>query len=115
MKIIPTSELVVEQAKEPMIAWCVVNERGAELSGDEPILLDAEQESPISIKDNGALSVVDGFRCCEEYSLAEWYAKQYTQATNKETEIYQVEIMDGAHLVRHEGVIYCSQFIIYGN
>lgn len=118
MKIILTSDLVIEQIKEPILAWTVISYNGGVLKepfSDTEFILNKLQYKYIDVEEKGVYSFVNGFRCYETERLAEFYKRQYADATEEAAVCYKVFIPVNSHVIRYEGEIYSNEWIINGN
>ena len=125
MKIIPTKEVVIEQLKEPITAWTVLIEtrHGIEYESmfvEEPmsgiqLYIETATYKYIGVADENGFSIIDGFRCYETETLAEFVKRQYTRTTNIPSWVCPVALPEGCHVIRNQGVIFSNEFTVYSS
>lgn len=121
MKIIPTTDVVIERLSNPITAWTVLIEAEVGIEMIEPfsntsLYLEEETYKYIDVDEHpNGLSLIDGFRCYETEELAEFVKTQYTRANNIPSWVAPVVIPEGAHIIKHEKVIFCNEFIVYSS
>ena len=120
MKILPTKEVVIEQLKDQIQAWTVLVETDsviqmAEPFSDTPLYLETDTYKYIDVADEHGFSIIDGFRCYETETLAEFVKRQYTRTTNIPSWICPVILPKGCHIIRNQGVIFSNEFTVYSS
>ena len=120
MKIILTREVVIEQLKEPIIAWTVLVETDSPIQMAEPfsdtrLYIETDTYKYIDVADENGFSVIDGFRCYETETLAEFVQRQYTRTTDIPSWVCPVVLPEGCHVIRNQGVIFSNEFTVYSS
>ena len=120
MKIIPTKDVLIEQLKEPIIAWTVLVETDHGVVVNEPLsdtnlYLENLTYKYIDVVEENGFSVIEGFRCYDTEALAEFVKKQYTRTTNIPAWICPVVLPIGCHIIRNQGVIFSNEFTVYSS